>query len=62
MNKNKLINTLSEAQETLDFFYRLFNNSEVNQNLLESVILKRQEVIDELRQIKWINTKRDRIV
>ena len=52
MNKNKLINTLSEAQGTLDFFYRLFNNSEVNQNLLESVILKRQEVIDELRQIK----------
>ena len=62
MNKNKLINTLSEAQGTLDFFYRLFNNSEVNQNLLESVILKRQEAIDELRQIKWINTKRDRIV
>ena len=49
MNKNKIINTLSESQGTLDFFYRLFHNSEVNQNLLESVILKIQEVIDELR-------------
>lgn len=52
MNKNKLINTLSEAQGTLDFFYRLFHNSEVNQKLLESVIIKIQEAIDELRKIK----------
>ena len=50
MNKTKLINTLSEAQGTLDFFYRLFDNSEVNQKLIESVILKIQEVIDELRR------------
>ena len=50
MNKNKLINTLSEAQGTLDFFYRLFHNSEVNQKLLESVIIKIQEAIDELRR------------
>ena len=50
MSKNKIINTLSEAQGTLDFFYRLFYNSEINQNLLESVILKIQEVIDELRR------------
>ena len=50
MSKNKIINTLSEAQGTLDFFYRLFHNSEIYQNLLESVILKIQEVIDELRR------------
>lgn len=50
MNKNKLINTLSEAQGTLDFFYVLFNNSEINKELLVSVVIKIQEVIDELRK------------
>jgi hypothetical protein len=50
MSKNKIINTLSEAQGTLDFFYRLFDNSEVNQDLIKSVILKIQEVIDEFNR------------
>jgi hypothetical protein len=50
MSKNKIINTLSEAQGTFDFFYRLFDNSEVNQDLIKSVILKIQEVIDEFNR------------
>ena len=49
MNKNKMIEKLSEAQGTLDFFYKFFEQGTAKQKMIEIVILRIQEVIDELR-------------
>lgn len=49
MNKNKTIETLSYCQGTLDFFYKFFEGGSAKQKSIEIVILKIQEVIDELR-------------
>ena len=52
MNKKEIINKLSETQGTLDFFYKFFETADINakQKMIEIVILRIQEVIDELRK------------
>ncbi len=49
MNKLKMIETLSYCQGTLDFFYKFFEKGTAKQKMIEIVILRIQEVIDELR-------------
>ena len=50
VNKLKIIEQLSYCQGTLDFFYKFFDEGSAKQKMIEIVILKIQEVIDELRR------------
>ena len=52
MNKLKIIETLSYCQGTLDFFYKFFETGDLNakQKMIEIVILRIQEVIDEFNR------------
>lgn len=45
-----MIEKLSEAQGSLDFFYKFFDEGTVKQKVIELTILRIQEVIDELRK------------
>jgi len=49
MNKTKIIEKLSYCKETLDFFYKFLEEGSAKQKMIEIVILRIQEVIDELR-------------
>lgn len=50
MNRNKIIDELSYCQGTLDFFYKFFEEGTAKQKMIEIVILRIQEIIDELRK------------
>lgn len=50
MNKLKMIEKLSYCQGTLDFFYKFFEGGSAKQKMIEIVILRIQEVIDELNR------------
>lgn len=51
LNKQKMLEKLNYAQGTLDFFYKFFDEGTAKRLAIETVILRLQEVIDELRKI-----------
>jgi hypothetical protein len=50
MNKRKIIEQLNFCQGTLDFFYKFFDEGTAKQKMIEIIILRLQEVIDELNK------------
>lgn len=49
MNKQKILEKLNEAQGSLDFFYKFFEDGSAKQKIIELTILRLQEVIDEFK-------------